>query len=109
MATNCHTPLKKSESFKTVLPIRAADFMAWELRKAGSDRAGWVIPTEGDRDVVYAAYHKWAAEFKSQKGREPITRKSAWALDKAIPQSGYLWDEINIRAAHEIRHKNGWG
>jgi hypothetical protein len=34
-------PIEKTDSFKTVLPIQAADFLAWELRKTSEDRKRW--------------------------------------------------------------------
>jgi Protein of unknown function (DUF3800) len=103
-------PLAKSDSFKTVLPIQAADFLAWELRKVSEDRKGW-IPSEesrASRDGVNADYWQWAAQYEREHGKKPRQRKSGYALQDARPPKGYIWDLYNIRAAHTIRHKNGW-
>jgi hypothetical protein len=98
------TPLGKDESFKTILPIQAADFLAWEVRKHGNDRIGW-IPPDGDIDQagMVADYIKWADR------ENPRLRMSAVYLSAAVPHRGHVWDAFNINAAHTIRHKNGWG
>jgi hypothetical protein len=104
-------PLQKDESFKTVLPIQAADFMAWELRKLAEERKEFDPEdnTRISREAVNESYRKWALDFERIKNRKPRRRRSALGLEYATPQSGYLWDLYNIRAAHLIRHKNGWG
>jgi hypothetical protein len=96
------TPLGKEESFKTILPIQAADFLAWEVRKYGNDRISWIPPDKGDKESFRADYRKWAEEAN------PRLRKSAVYLDRAVQHVGYVWDAFNINAAHTIRHKNGW-
>jgi hypothetical protein len=104
------TPLEKDESFVDVLPIQASDFMAWELRKAYEDRKEWE-PTEESRlskGALKEHYDEWAQSFLKQHGRLPRQRLSAFGLEKATPQKGHLWDFVNIRAAHLVRHKNGW-
>jgi hypothetical protein len=103
-------PLKDSESFKNVLPIQAADFLAWELRKVSEDRKNWVPSDEArnSREGVNADYRQWAAEYEREHGRRPRQRKSGYALQDARLPKGYIWDLHNIRAAHTVRHKNGW-
>jgi hypothetical protein len=104
-------PLKETESFKTVLPIQASDFMAWELRKASAERVTWQIKeedvkTQGD---LYHAHKAWRKKRTEEIGKEPYdNRKSAWALYRACEQKGALWDYDLITAADKIRHKNGW-
>jgi len=105
-------PLKKTESFKSVLPIQAADFMAWELRKSCMERLSWE-PAEVDRILgggrLRQSYEAWGADFEAREGRAPRDRKSAWALMDATPQGGQLWDFHLILAADVNRHPNGWG
>jgi hypothetical protein len=104
-------PLQKDESFKTIIPIQAADFLAWELRKSSEDRKTWE-PSEAShssREGVNEDYWKWAREFETANGRKPRQRKSGYALQDAQLPKGYLWDFVNISAASTIRHKNGWG
>jgi hypothetical protein len=103
-------PLEKSDSFKTVLPIQAADWWAWEVRKNEVDRLGWDISEEDRANLVsvYRAYSAWKPEFEAEHGREPRERKSAWSLYKAIPSSGVSWDYANMKAGLKNRHKNGW-
>ncbi|MEI7804886.1 MAG: hypothetical protein WCI56_06110 [Hyphomicrobiales bacterium] len=105
------TALEKQESFKTVFPIQAADFMASELRKSCQERIGW-IPKEEDRENLsgrIASYAEWAFAFFLEQNRFPRERRSARNLDQAVSHFGYLWDFTNIMGAHENRHKEGWG
>jgi hypothetical protein len=104
------TPLEKSDSYSKILPIQAADFMAWELRKAYEDRREWEPSEEarGSMDALNADYQEWAQSFLKKYGRLPRQRLSGWGLEKATPQKGHLWDFTNIEAAHRVRHKNGW-
>jgi Protein of unknown function (DUF3800) len=48
-------PLKKDDSFKTVLPIQAVDWLAWEVRKNSSERLTWK-PSEEDRKTIVGVY-----------------------------------------------------
>ncbi len=103
-------PLEKEDSFKTILPIQAADFMAWELRKICDERKNWV-PEDGVRgslESVNADYHRWAEDFASKHDRRPRQRLSARGLERATPHKGYIWDYYNIRAADTFRHPHGW-
>jgi Protein of unknown function (DUF3800) len=68
------TPLGKTESFKTILPIQAADFLAWEVRKYGNDRMGWIPPDKGEKESFSAHYHEWAKDFEGRSGRKPLER-----------------------------------
>jgi Protein of unknown function (DUF3800) len=97
------TPIGKEESFKTVLPIQAADFLAWEVRKYGNDRVGWIPPDQGTQQEFNEDYYRWADE------KNPRLRMSAVHLSRAVRHIGYVWETFNIDAAHNIRHKHGWG
>jgi hypothetical protein len=104
-------PLKKDDSFKTVIPIQAVDWLAWEVRKNSTERLTWK-PSEDDRKTivgVYRSYEKWKPDFEKEHGRAPRDRKSAWALYKAKEPRGIIWDYQTILGAHVNRHKNGWG
>jgi hypothetical protein len=105
-------PLKKekNENCKTVLPMQAGDWMSWELRKNATERISWEITTDDTKTQVtlYRAYAEWKKKFTATHGREPRDRKSAWALYKATPQSGILWDYQTLLGAHVNRHKSGW-
>ena len=98
-------------SFKTILPIQAADFSAWEIRKNCEERKTW-NPAEEDRrhaGLLNASYLRWTIEFFQKFGRMPRQRMSAKMLSAWPPPQGYLWDYANIKGAHVNRHKNGWG
>ncbi len=96
------TPIEEPDSFKNILPIQAADFLAWEVRKYGHETVGWLPPLKGTREDFRADYAKWVTE------NNPRVRKSAFHLNKAVPHIGHIWDEFNISAAHTVRHKTGW-
>jgi hypothetical protein len=102
-------PLEGNDSAKTILPMQAADFMAWELRKASVDRKEWNVAdaNRSSKEALKQDYDQWAQVFFNKYGRMPRTRQSAWGLEKATPQKGHLWDFVNISGAHTIRHKNG--
>ena len=103
-------PLEKTDSFKKIFPIQAADFMAWELRKISEERKDW-SPSDNARvnlEAVQEDYRSWAKQFNESRGRFPRQRKSAQRLERATPQKGYVWDLFNIRAADSVRHKTGW-
>jgi len=104
------TPIEDSQSAKSVLPLQAADFMAWELRKNSEETLTWDVP-ESTKTVVQAArdYGRWATEFAQKNNREPRIRKSAWSLYKGTRVQGVMWDETTIAGAHVNLHPNGWG
>jgi hypothetical protein len=104
------TPIEDTESARQIRPLQACDFMAWELRRDSEETLTW---NAGDdvKSVVSAArdYGRWATEFKRNKNRDPIRRKSAWSLYRGVRVRGLMWDEVNIRGAHINLHPNGWG
>jgi hypothetical protein len=105
------TPLKETESCKTVLPMQAGDWMSWELRKNFSERSTWEISQDemNTQAGLYYAHKAWREKRTEEIGKEPYdNRKSAWALFKASDQKGSLWDYTLIKAADRVRHKNGW-
>jgi hypothetical protein len=81
-------PLEKTDSFKKIFPIQAADFMAWELRKISEERKDW-SPSDNARvnlEAVQEDYRSWAKQFNESRGRFPRQRKSAQRLERATPQ-----------------------
>ena len=108
-------PLKNTESFKTVLPLQAADFIAGELRKYLQDRRGWQLPKVNQRGQrqVELSYFQWWGEYFLENNKPPIERGSYVALLEALKKSegsgpvGYIWDTHLFEQALS-RHPNGW-
>jgi hypothetical protein len=91
--------------------MQAADWMAWETRKAAEAFISWDREREHIKTAVeaYRSHAEWRKKYIAEHGRAPRERKSAWALYKGARQSGIEWDRTNIIGAHVNRHKNGWG
>jgi hypothetical protein len=104
-------PLAKGDSFRNILPIQAADLMAYEVRKNCEERRTFDPPEQGRTDAhsLSLAYLQWKIEFQRKNGRPPRDRKSAQMLSAWPPPRGHLWDYKLIKAAHLNRHKGGWG
>jgi hypothetical protein len=103
-------PLTKNESFRTVLPIQAGDFFAWEARKSCEERKTF-IPSESalaDAIVFCAEHDAWEEEFFQTHNRTPRMRKSAFRLMTLIKQSGTYFQHRHIKSLHEARHSEGW-
>jgi hypothetical protein len=103
-------PLKKGETFRTVLPIQAGDFFAWEARKSCEERKTW-IPSDSalaDYSIFDAEHQAWETEFFRTNRRTPRLRKSAFRLMTLIKQVGSYFDYRRIKSLHEARHQGGW-
>lgn len=100
-------PLQEKDSWRTILPLQAADICAWEIRKFRHDRRGWSISdsVRADRELMKAHYREWDAEHKPRK------RGSFMAmLVGKLFQTGthIVLDRQNLEDLQE-RHPNGWG
>jgi Protein of unknown function (DUF3800) len=103
-------PLTKDESFKTVTPIQAADFCAWEARRHLEEHKTWNPPEESRKsgENRLLNYLGWSLDFMAKMGRKPRQRKSAMMLNAWPPADGLVFDYKNLMGAHHNRHKNGW-
>jgi hypothetical protein len=104
------TPLGGGDSFKNILPIQAADFLAWEVRKVCEERKTFDPPEEmrTNNRRINEAVLAWEIEFEREHGRPPRSRRSAKMLSAWPPPRGYMWDLHMLNAAHASRHENGW-
>jgi hypothetical protein len=104
-------PVSDPEGFRKVLPLQAADFISWEMRKSCEDRKTWEYTAEERRDIhmLRRSYSDWAERHRAETGKPPRVRKSYKALRRVpvLAPQGYIWDEANLEAALE-RHPNGW-
>lgn len=103
-------PLTADNSFKKILPMQAADFIAWELRKISKDRDEWY-------EVYYTGSNNWRANLKSMSewainhveryGDFPRERKTFKRLLKTPRAVGFNWTYPELMDLHAM-HPNGW-
>jgi hypothetical protein len=77
-------PLKKTDSFKKIFPIQAADFMAWELRKISEERKD-CSPSDNARvslEAVQEDYRSWANSSTRAVANSDVREKvlNAWSV-----------------------------
>jgi hypothetical protein len=88
--------LGSDESFKNILPIQAADLIAWEMRKLCEDRKDWDFGNN-DRMKKSDGYNRFFEEYAEKHGKPPRERKSFLALREwpsLAPQGLFLIDII---------------
>jgi len=104
--------LKDDESFKTVLPLQAADVVAWEIRKACEDRKPWLLSL-GEMDYgaehLRESYSKWAEAHVAKEGNPPRERKSFLSLRESpvLAPQGVVLSPRNLEFLLGC-HPNGW-
>jgi hypothetical protein len=92
-------PINKSRTFKEVIELQAADFLAWEWRKSHIDRTKW-WEREGkpsDEDERWNDFETWMEKEK------PRTRKSILALIERASFTGMIWDYDRLCEALRLR------
>ena len=105
------TRIEAEESWRTILPLQAADFVAWEMRKYCSDPSTWISGIRFE-DVPSGAairdFGKWWTQFVKQEGRIPRLRKSWAALKECRARpNGFLINYAGLEFLQE-RHPYGW-
>ncbi len=100
--------LQRTESWRNILPLQAADLIAWEVRKYRRERSSLRPPHDirDDREAM----HSWALAWEAAQERKPRDRFSFQSLRR-----GMVFRPLHIVAdAHTLatalsRHPNGWG
>lgn len=103
-------PLQKDESWRTILPLQASDFLAWEMRKLLIDRLPWITGNDllnFSPGQAIQSYNKWWAEFTKEHGKPPRERKSFIALRDAKRPLGHVYNYGNLMLLKGI-HPHGW-
>lgn len=101
-------PLQKDESWRDVLPLQAADLIAWEVRKFRRERNTLKPPGEIREDRE--AMHRWTLAWEAEQDKKPRDRLSFQAL-----RQGMIYRTLHITVdRHTLntalsRHPNGWG
>jgi hypothetical protein len=92
-------PINESCSFKEMVELQVADFLAWEWRKSHEDRKGWWEQSDkpNDWDERWQDFEAWMEQER------PRTRKSITALLQRANLTGFIWDYDRLCEAHELR------
>lgn len=99
--------LPQDLSFKDILPLQAADFLVWELRKSQDKYDEWFETRRSgsEEGQWFPELYDWSI----RKWRTPLNeRKSLLALDAACRNDGAFITYRTLVKADEF-HPNGWG
>jgi hypothetical protein len=106
------TPLDKKLTFRNVLPIQAADFLAWETRKSITRRDEWFTTVKPELQP-----EEWLMSLLMWEGRkkgnnvliwpDANERRSFLELKRELPIEGQVWDYHALCGVHKARG-GGW-
>lgn len=100
--------LEKQDSWRNILPLQAADWLSWEMRKTCIDTKPWIEKKGHDQTVDWVHdFNKWAQRFYEENGRPFRNRKSFIALREANPPQGHIWNYEQLESV-KARHPYGW-
>jgi hypothetical protein len=100
-------PLKAPDSFINILPIQAADFLVWELRKSSENLNDWHVAR--DPQLPISEWINDLARWNLAKHGAPFReRQSLLALDQAVSSEGFSVVYQTLVLAEKF-HPNGWG
>lgn len=97
-------PLQKTVTSRQVPGMQAADFIAWESRKAYLQMREWqLLPDRqmGDREQQLKHYVQWTREMT---GNDPKLRKSLDALLTGADVHAVVWDLDQLKSTHAARN-----
>lgn len=85
--------------------MQAADFIAWEMRKAYLNMKAWHALSDrpmADREAQWNHFLEWTRELT---GKDPVLRKSLDALlaQLGINSNSVVWDYAQLVHTHEIK------
>jgi hypothetical protein len=102
------TPLDKKLTFRNVLPIQAADFLAWETRKSITRRDEWFTTVKPELQPA----EEWLMSLLMWEGRkkgnaliwpDANERRSFVELKRERPIEGQVWDYHALCGVHKAR------
>jgi hypothetical protein len=93
------SPVAEGASFRDLVELQAADFLAWEWRKSHEDRKEWWQKPDKPTDWN----ERWADFEDWMEHEKPRTRKSILALLERAQFTGFIWDYDRLCEAHERR------
>lgn len=101
------THLRGAESFRNVLPLQAADFVAYETCKYRAERKALRLSAEtrDDPELMYLAITQF------EKRQKPRDRKSFQTLreDAAFRVRHFTWETYDFEYIMRHRQPSGWG
>lgn len=105
------THVREEESWRTILPLQAADFVAWEMRKICVDLIPWMSKLRFEHvrgGTALSSFNDWVVRFTNENGRQPRDRKSFKALrqGRARPE-GFIFNYAALERL-KYRHPYGW-
>jgi hypothetical protein len=95
------SPLPKGITFREIVPIQAADFLAWEIRKLIDSREEWYNKFKIGDDPK--AWNESMIDWSKQRGIN--TRKSYAILSKQTIPYGFVWDYKELCSLHYARNQ----
>jgi hypothetical protein len=105
-------PLKEPESFINILPMQAADFLVWELRKSTENIDEWYGTRKSGNSGLRKTTDEWLNDLAlwnlERHGVLFKERRSFLSLQEAIPSEGVALDYDALVIANKY-HPNGWG
>jgi hypothetical protein len=100
--------LKKEDSWRTVLPLQAGDWIAWEMRKTCVDTLPWIKKKGHDLNKDWVDdFHNWSQQFAQENDRQFRNRKSFIALRESNPPRGFIWNYQQLGVLKDS-HPYGW-
>ena len=105
------SPIRDCQSFKDVLPLQAADFLAWEMRKSCEEAPGWTPSKEIRWSAAELSrdHADWSSQHEEITGSPPRnTRGSFVAVAEGIETKS--WSVVLLQDLEEVSryHLNGW-
>jgi hypothetical protein len=92
--------LRRELTFKEIIPIQAADFLAWEIRKHIDSKDEWFSKFKIGDDPT--AWNKSMKDWSGQKGIN--IRKSYEILSEQTYPYGFVWDYRELCALDKARN-----
>jgi hypothetical protein len=101
-------PLEKTDSWRNILPMQAADWLSWEMRKICVDTKPWIEQKGHEPKIDWVLnFHEWAKSFSEEKGRPFFNRRSFIALREANRPQGLIFNYDQLGLVKN-RHPFGW-
>jgi hypothetical protein len=92
-------------TFREILPLQAADFLAWEARKNIDTKVRWFSEINKEEDLNSHLHSLW--KWSTQRDKNVPPRKSIDNLFKSIPTEGAVWDYKGLCIIDNVR-KHLW-
>lgn len=99
---------EKKDSWRNILPMQAADWLSWEMRKTCVDTKPWIAKKGHNPSLEYVRdFHIWAQRFYEKNGRQFHNRRSFIALREVNKPNGIILNYEQLGLIKD-RHPHGW-